>query len=297
MHVHAVVSGKVSHRMADRHAGACSLAWPPGSAVACLYVESEAVSPDEIDGPWQEFNSTSERWIGVPDLKVSRGLPELTFNDTQAVPRRVYADRGRLLMEAGGAVTRVRAVEFDPRHLRMVIEEDALPATRSRDAAMASKYTEDTEGEEDAGEEDDDSDGDLESREGDLNVDQEAVEALERALALQAFTPEPAASKEDALIRRPESGKLVEKDDGEVGAVNAASTAAAADASGEPQGDGCEEEQGEKEGGGLEDALGSGTHELVLRDREAAVHFQMLCASLGVPFVLQGEQVSAALRS
>ena len=30
-----------------------------GSAVACLYVESEAVSPDEIDGPWQEYNSTS----------------------------------------------------------------------------------------------------------------------------------------------------------------------------------------------------------------------------------------------
>jgi hypothetical protein len=27
--------------------------------VACLYVESEAVSPDEIDGPWQEYNSTS----------------------------------------------------------------------------------------------------------------------------------------------------------------------------------------------------------------------------------------------
>jgi hypothetical protein len=41
-----------------------------GSAVACLYVESEAVSPDEIDGPWQEYNSTSGQT--EPDFVRSR---------------------------------------------------------------------------------------------------------------------------------------------------------------------------------------------------------------------------------
>ena len=274
--------------------------------MACLYVESEAVSPDEIDGPWQEFNSTSGLWVEAADLKVSRGLPTLTFNDTHSVSRTVYADRGRLLMEVeGAALTRVRAVEFDPRYLRMVIQEDDLPATRSRDAAMASKYTEDTE-EEEAMVSEDDGDGDgegieeLESRAGDddvstgeeeatrVNVDTRAVEVLERALALQAFARE---ADTDA------ASKVDEKADEQVPDVSAQEVQADGSlkaGSAEPGTEGFDGEEGEATAEEEDDALGHGTQELVLNDVEAAVHFQMLCASLGVPFVLEGTQVAAA---
>jgi hypothetical protein len=77
---------------------------------------------------------------------VSRRLPTLTFKDVLSVSRTISADRGRLVLEReGNAATRVRSVEFDPSHLRLVIHEEELPLARSRDVAIASKYTEDEE--------------------------------------------------------------------------------------------------------------------------------------------------------
>ena len=265
-----------------------------GSAVACLYVESEAVSPDEIDGPWQEFNSTSGVWIDAPELRVSRALPKLTFNDTKFVSRTILADRGRMIMEIeGSALTRVRSIEFDPRHLKMLIREEELPAVRSRDVALASKYTEtseDADGEfgedkeewEEEGLDETEAHGEQEDEDDTHTKIGAEIQNLERSLALK----EPLGTARQRALAL----KAAVRDEGTNNSSKLHNTAAQIlqdrDMDGEVPDTTLVTEHEE-----TEETFGSGIQEIVLQDVKAAIILERLCASLGVPWLLEGTQV------
>jgi hypothetical protein len=209
-------------------------------------------------------------------VRVSRGLPAITFKDVLSVSRTISADRGRMVMEREGmTATRVRSVEFDPHHLRVVIQEEQLPLAQSRDVAIASKYTED-EGEyeeefEEFEEEEEDED-DIELAESDeqnvthAKVDPELIKKLERSLSLDAV-------ENDKRSNTSIAGKKSVVDEVE-------------DASSEFDSEGEAEE--ERSGGAM---MESSIQEFVLLDSEPAVKLQRLCASLGVPWLLDGSQV------
>lgn len=215
----------------------------------------------------------SGKWIDGPNVRVSRGLPAITFKDVLAVRRTISADRERMVMEREGmTATRVRSVEFDPRHLRVVIHEEELPLAQSRDVAIASKYTED-EGEneefEEFEEEEEDED-EIELAESDeqnvthAKVDPELIQKLERSLSLDAVENEKRSNTSIA-------GKKSVDDEVE-------DTEFDSEAEADEESSGC---------GTMESSI----QEFVLLDSEPAVKLQRLCASLGVPWLLEGSQV------
>jgi sugar/nucleoside kinase (ribokinase family) len=46
-----------------------------GSDVACLFVASEAVTPDLVRGPWQEYHAAAQEWREAPEMDVVRVAP------------------------------------------------------------------------------------------------------------------------------------------------------------------------------------------------------------------------------
>ena len=245
-----------------------------GSAVACLYVESEAVSPDEINDPWQEFNSSSGLWVEAPDLQVSRGLPTITFNDTLSIARSFSTDRGRMIMSMKGREPgQVRAVEFDPRHLKMVVRTEELPS-RSRHGSQHCKYSED-----------DDEDRNIEEAQVDPNEwraqgkgdasevgNTETVKMLERVLALEAVQHKQSRNVTKIAVGVAASDAEVQ----EGGFVPEASVRNGSTLE-------VDSEQGVM-------GFGSSTQEFVLRDFDGASLLQRLCASVGVSFAVEGSQ-------
>jgi hypothetical protein len=180
-----------------------------------------------------------------------------------------------VLEREGMAATRVRSVEFDPRHLRVVIHEEDLPLAQSRDVAIASKYTEDEgdyaeEFEEFEEEEEDEDEIELaESDEQNLThakVDSDLIQKLERSLSLDAVENE---KRSNTSFAGKKSVDDVVKDES-MGFDSEA------------------EVEEESSGGGM---MESSIQEFVLLDSEPAVKLQRLCASLGVPWLLEGSQV------
>jgi hypothetical protein len=186
-----------------------------------------------------------------------------------------------VLEREGNAATRVRSVEFDPSHLRLVIHEEELPLARSRDVAIASKYTEDEEESEEEEEEEEEEDKEMGERaksekRNEVNmtraqVDREIIRTLERALSLDAVANEnrfntSLAGKAPVSEEVEDGPAAIAESDSETGA----------------------EAEGEGNEGGMAE---SSIQEFVLVDPEPAVKLQRLCASLGVPWLIDGSQV------